>query len=126
MSYTPTTWQTGDTITAAALNKMEQGIAGAGGVFIVGFSFDLESGKTTCDKTAQQIAQAIMGGSAVVLAQIVAEDNQCSLRQILYFEYDNYDPEDFYASMLTINGSGTVITWTIDSADSYPFTQSAI
>ena len=31
MSYTPTTWTTGDTITATKLNKMEQGIAGAGG-----------------------------------------------------------------------------------------------
>ena len=27
MSYTPTNWQTGDTVTAALLNKMEQGIA---------------------------------------------------------------------------------------------------
>lgn len=26
MSYTPTTWQTGDTITANNLNKIEQGI----------------------------------------------------------------------------------------------------
>lgn len=31
MSYTPTTWTTGDTITATALNKIEQGIADAGG-----------------------------------------------------------------------------------------------
>lgn len=31
MSYTPTTWNTGDTITASALNKMEQGIADGGG-----------------------------------------------------------------------------------------------
>ena len=31
MSYTPTTWTNGDTITAAKLNKMEQGIADAGG-----------------------------------------------------------------------------------------------
>lgn len=31
MSYTPTTWNTGDTITASALNKMEQGIAEGGG-----------------------------------------------------------------------------------------------
>jgi len=29
MSYTPTVWQTGDTITATKLNKAEQGIAGA-------------------------------------------------------------------------------------------------
>ena len=31
MSYTPTSWSTGDTITAAAMNKIEQGIANAGG-----------------------------------------------------------------------------------------------
>lgn len=31
MSYTPTTWTTGDTITASALNKIESGIADAGG-----------------------------------------------------------------------------------------------
>lgn len=31
MSYTPTTWTTGDTITASALNKIENGIANACG-----------------------------------------------------------------------------------------------
>lgn len=31
MSYTPTNWNTGDTITAAAMNKIENGIADAGG-----------------------------------------------------------------------------------------------
>lgn len=31
MSYTPTTWTTGDTITASAMNKIENGIANAGG-----------------------------------------------------------------------------------------------
>lgn len=31
MSYTPTTWNTGDTITPSALNKIEQGIAEGGG-----------------------------------------------------------------------------------------------
>lgn len=30
MAYTPTVWATGDIITAEKLNKMEQGIAGAG------------------------------------------------------------------------------------------------
>lgn len=34
MSYTPTTWQTGDTITAAALNNMESGIAANDGYWI--------------------------------------------------------------------------------------------
>lgn len=31
MGYTPTTWNTGDTITASALNKIENGVANAGG-----------------------------------------------------------------------------------------------
>ena len=37
MSYTPTTWTTGDTITATKLNKIEQGIAGAGGGGLIGY-----------------------------------------------------------------------------------------
>lgn len=31
MTYNPTTWNTGDTITATAMNKIENGIANAGG-----------------------------------------------------------------------------------------------
>lgn len=38
MSYTPTTWTTGDTITASAMNKIENGIAGAGNNVVVQFS----------------------------------------------------------------------------------------
>ena len=35
MSYTPTQWKAGDTVTSAKLNKMEQGIANVGGVNIL-------------------------------------------------------------------------------------------
>ena len=35
MGYTPTTWTTGDTITATKLNKIENGIAGAGGYDLI-------------------------------------------------------------------------------------------
>ncbi len=35
MSYTPTTWMTGDTITATKLNKLEQGVANGGGYDLV-------------------------------------------------------------------------------------------
>ena len=30
MAYTPTTWATGDTVTATKMNKLEQGVANAG------------------------------------------------------------------------------------------------
>ena len=39
MSYTPTTWTTGDTITATAMNKIEQGIANAGGGVYDGYDY---------------------------------------------------------------------------------------
>ena len=32
MAYTPTNWQTGDTITAEKLNKLENGVASGGGI----------------------------------------------------------------------------------------------
>ena len=57
MSYTPTTWATGDVITATKLNNMEQGIAsaGGGGPIVVDVS---ESG--VLSKTWQEISDAGM------------------------------------------------------------------
>ena len=40
MSYSPTTWSTGDTITASAMNKIENGIANAGSVATVMINFN--------------------------------------------------------------------------------------
>lgn len=40
MSYSPTTWSTGDTITASAMNKIENGIANAGSVATVIVNFN--------------------------------------------------------------------------------------
>lgn len=47
MSYTPTTWTTGDTITATALNKIEQGIAGAGGGYDLVIEYDAPTDTAT-------------------------------------------------------------------------------
>lgn len=66
MSYTPTQWNTGDTITASALNKIENGIAnagGGGGAMIVTSS--LVNGVTIMDKTVQEIYDALMSGTPV-------------------------------------------------------------
>ena len=57
MSYTPTTWTTGDTITASALNKIENGIADAGGATIITDS----SG--TLDKTYAEIYNLVNSGT---------------------------------------------------------------
>ena len=50
MSYTPTTWAAGDTVTAAKLNKLEQGVA-SGGVLVVNMSLNNDETIGTLDKT---------------------------------------------------------------------------
>ena len=62
MSYTPTTWATGDVITAEKLNNMESGIVGAGSVLMV--RFDLETGQA--DKTWNEIANCMANGGLVL------------------------------------------------------------
>lgn len=54
MAYTPTTWTTGDTITASAMNKIENGIAGAGGYDLV-ITYDFTVTPNTCTVTSGDI-----------------------------------------------------------------------
>lgn len=50
MAYEPTIWQAGDTITSARLNKLEQGVATAGGTFVVECTIEeVESDEPTED-----------------------------------------------------------------------------
>lgn len=51
MSYTPNTWKSGDVVTSAKLNNMEQGIANAGGMIV-------HDNNGTLDKTWQEIYDA--------------------------------------------------------------------
>ena len=55
MPYEPTNWKSGDVVTSAKLNKMEQGIAGAG-VLVVNAT--TEDDTTTLGKTWQEIYDA--------------------------------------------------------------------
>lgn len=59
MSYTPTTWNTGDTITASALNKIEQGIADGGG----GGATIITDSSGTLDKTYAEIYNLVNSGT---------------------------------------------------------------
>jgi len=54
MTYNPTTWKAGDTVTSAKLNKMEQGIANSGGMMVVHMS-----NENILDKTWQEIYDAM-------------------------------------------------------------------
>lgn len=58
MAYEPTTWKSGDVVTSAKLNHMEQGIAGAGQMIIV--RNDPET--FTLQSTWQEIYDALKAG----------------------------------------------------------------
>lgn len=66
MSYTPTNWKSGDVVTSAKLNKLEQGVAEAGGATIV--HVDINSSTAALDMTAGAIFEAAQAGP-VILAQ---------------------------------------------------------
>lgn len=63
MAYTPTTWATGDTITAEKLNKMEDGIATAE-LFAINVDYD-ENNQYIMDKTIDEILNALDNGQYV-------------------------------------------------------------
>ena len=74
MSYTPTNWQTGDTVTAALLNKMEQGIELANNPFIVHLTPTAQDLSGTMDKTSAEIQTAYEAGKSIVFRVILGED----------------------------------------------------
>lgn len=65
MSYEPTNWKTGDVVTSAKLNKLEQGVAGVQDIFVVTLTGDEEH--PVPDKTFQEVLSAINEGSIVLM-----------------------------------------------------------
>lgn len=73
MSYTPTEWQTGDTITAEKLNKMENGIQNANNPFIVTLTPTAQDFSGTMDKTVAEINAAYEAGQKIVFLIYTSE-----------------------------------------------------
>ena len=67
MSYTPTTWTTGDTITASAMNKIENGIANAGGGALI---VEWDNGTDALDKTVSELYAAYSAGTPIFIRYI--------------------------------------------------------
>ena len=65
MSYTPNTWQTGDTVTAEKLNAMETGIANAANAFVVTLTPTALDYSGTIDKTWGEVDEAYKAGKTI-------------------------------------------------------------
>lgn len=116
MSYTPTDWKSGDTITSEKLNKMEQGIADAGGtsgggVLYVGIT-DVD-GVDTLTKTWQEIWDACENG-CFVFCNSIQEMPIGTTCVINYVDQVSHFEEEYTVSIT--DGSG----FACSSPDDYP------
>ncbi len=68
MSYDKQTWKSGDVVTSAKLNHMEDGIAGggSGGGDTFTFTITYDNADPVCDKTQAEIIEAIEARKVVV------------------------------------------------------------
>lgn len=114
MSYEPTTWKAGDTVTSAKLNKIEQGIANSGGSFIITAS--TLSDNPTLDKTWQEIYDAAEAHQDIKL--IFTETNVITYAPLLSIFIKD---EIYYALFLTNTElSVDILPCAALSANSYP------
>ena len=89
MSYTPTTWNTGDTITASALNKIENGIANAGGNLYL-----------TCTRDGDTVSTGITIGDAI-------DAMKTGKSIIMYIPDDGGVAADTVTTLLSIRKNGS-------------------
>ena len=117
MSYEPTTWKAGDTVTSAKLNKMEQGIANSGGSLIITAS--ALSDNLTLDKTWQEIYDAAEAHQDIKL--IFTETNNIIYAPLLSIFIEN---EIYYITFLK-NSENSISTYLFAalSANNYPSLQ---
>jgi len=112
MSYTKTTWQDGDVITAEKLNKLEDGVANAGSVLIV------RTNGENLDKTWQEICDSFINMVPVYLYEIYENGNDFGYA-LLSITGVQFSSENNEYSVIIQNGSD-YIKYTATSSSSYP------
>lgn len=109
MSYEPTNWQTGDVVTSQKLNKLEQGVADAGGGGVLVVSIIWEDTICTMNKTWQEIWDA---APSVLFMDASEED------KTVYMLYEQYVDQGVY--LLDIGAGTRTISFQTASSSGYP------
>ena len=110
MSYTPTSWKSGDVVTSAKLNKMESGIVAAT-PYIVNMIWNEDLDKNTLDKTAAEIIAAVQKGLVLVLS---IEDGYVGAWPMVNAWMDDTD------NAFTVFDQDQPMKFVAASADDYP------
>lgn len=118
MSYVKQTWQTGDTVTSAKLNHMEDGIAAGGGVLVVG----LDTTTYALDKTWQEIHDAIENGQIPIV--ITSAGGQGVVFQLATTALEaDHSVQVFQFAVASGQAQMVGSIFAADSADGYPVMQ---
>ena len=114
MAYEPTSWKTGDTVTASKLNKMEQGIAGGGGMAVPYVLVDEEdiSGRVV-GVTAGEIWGAVTAGLSVIF--VLQDEDYTTASALINAELSQY-AEHLYSFDASYIGS-----FAADAANEVPY-----
>lgn len=116
MSYEPTNWKTGDVVTSAKLNKLENAVAN-GGALKLNFTIDNEAETITIDRTFAEIKEAVLSG--VNVFGIMESNGVSSIVYPCQFE-ESSDPEDEYHSVDVCGFSRGSITFEAETENDYP------
>ena len=120
MSYTPTEWKSGDVVTSQKLNKMEAGIAaaGGGGVLVVHAYWDAGETGATLDKTYAEIHTAIQNGPVFVYLYLPNDESSYTIEMAIAIL--TYDPG--YQKPYIVNAAFNSEHWAFTAAteNDYP------
>ena len=116
MTYNPTNWKAGDTVTSAKLNKMEQGIANGGGMTVI--HIDNEG---ILDKTWQEIYDI---GCGIVAVEDPDNTRHTGITADIY----SIDEETYHISLAMFEISDDTVNlipiyFIADSPSDYPRAQ---
>lgn len=100
MSYTPTNWQTGDTITAEKLNNMESGIENANNPFVVTLTPTEQDFSGVMDKTVAEINSAFEAGKRVFFSVDLGDNSSYSVECTAVYSTENDDYPSFEGWLL--------------------------
>lgn len=110
MSYEPTNWKTGDVVTSAKLNKLEQGVASGGGM-VVTMTFASDTGKHSLDKNYKEISEAVQSGIMPVFIEQTAE----TLYGVFSLSLFGFHNGAYAVALLMFDETVTQLVFTADS-----------
>lgn len=119
MPYVKQTWQTGDVVTSAKLNHMEDGIAaggggGGGGVFSMTATHNEDTNSFVLDKTAGEILNAFKAKQCPVAFFFQDDDN------ISILPFDGFSYFEGFYHFWSDDGSGNDADFNATSLSEYP------